>query len=122
MVSGVGPKETLQKFKIDVVADRPGVGQNMWDHVMFGPSYEVNFHTIDYTLHNPVALADALADYTLKAEGILSSNVVEFLGWENLPQESRQNFSQSTVEALNKFPDDWPEVEVGSSMPHEHPC
>jgi len=112
MVSGVGPKETLQKFKIDVVADRPGVGQNMWDHVMFGPSYEVNFHTIDYTLHNPVALADALADYTLKAEGILSSNVVEFLGWENLPQESRQNFSQSTVEALNKFPDDWPEVEL----------
>ena len=39
MVSGIGPKETLQKFKIDVVADRPGVGQNMWDHVMFGPAY-----------------------------------------------------------------------------------
>ena len=30
MVSGVGPKETLTKHNIPVVADRPGVGQNMW--------------------------------------------------------------------------------------------
>lgn len=30
MVSGVGPSETLNKFGIPVIADRPGVGQNMW--------------------------------------------------------------------------------------------
>lgn len=30
MVSGVGPKETLAKHNIPVIADRPGVGQNMW--------------------------------------------------------------------------------------------
>ena len=30
MVSGIGPSATLQKFGIPVVADRPGVGQNMW--------------------------------------------------------------------------------------------
>lgn len=30
MVSGLGPVETLQKFDIPVIADRPGVGQNMW--------------------------------------------------------------------------------------------
>ena len=30
MVSGVGPAETLQKYGIPVVADRAGVGQNMW--------------------------------------------------------------------------------------------
>lgn len=30
MVSGVGPKATLVKHNISVVADRPGVGQNMW--------------------------------------------------------------------------------------------
>ncbi|KAA8614449.1 Choline dehydrogenase [Pyrenophora tritici-repentis] len=112
MVSGVGPRETLQKFNIDVVADRPGVGQNMWDHIMFGPAYEVNFNTLDNTLHNPVALADALTDYITKGQGILSSNVVEFLGWEKLPEEFRKNFSQSTVEALNQFTDDWPEAEL----------
>ena len=30
LVSGVGPKATLDKHNISVVADRPGVGQNMW--------------------------------------------------------------------------------------------
>ena len=30
MVSGVGPATTLQKYNIPVIADRPGVGQNMW--------------------------------------------------------------------------------------------
>ena len=30
MVSGIGPQETLAKHNIPVVANRPGVGQNMW--------------------------------------------------------------------------------------------
>jgi choline dehydrogenase len=30
MVSGVGPKATLEKFGIPVVKELPGVGQNMW--------------------------------------------------------------------------------------------
>lgn len=32
MISGVGPAETLKRFNISVVADRPGVGQNMQDN------------------------------------------------------------------------------------------
>jgi choline dehydrogenase len=46
MVSGVGPKATLSKLNIPVIADRPGVGQGMQDHVFFGPSYRVNVQTI----------------------------------------------------------------------------
>lgn len=111
MVSGIGPKETLDKFDIEVLSDLPGVGQNMWDHIMFGPAYEVNMDTLDRVLHDPVVLAKALTDYTIKAEGVLTSNVGEFLGWEKLPEKYRANFSQSTIDALNKFPDDWPEVE-----------
>lgn len=30
MVSGIGPKNTLESLGIEVIADRPGVGQNMW--------------------------------------------------------------------------------------------
>lgn len=30
MVSGVGQREMLERYDIPVVADRPGVGQNMW--------------------------------------------------------------------------------------------
>ena len=68
MVSGVGPAAVLQKHNIPVVADRPGVGQNMQvsvstflkgtfklydrhkpippqDHILFGPAYRVNVIT-----------------------------------------------------------------------------
>lgn len=30
MVSGIGPKATLDSLGIDVISDRAGVGQNMW--------------------------------------------------------------------------------------------
>lgn len=30
MVSGIGPKETLDGLGIPVLCDHPGVGQNMW--------------------------------------------------------------------------------------------
>jgi choline dehydrogenase len=45
MVSGIGPKATLQKYNITVIANRPGVGQGMQDHLFFGPSYRVNVET-----------------------------------------------------------------------------
>ncbi|KAF5125123.1 Dehydrogenase patE [Metarhizium anisopliae] len=38
MLSGIGPEDTLSKHGIPVVAESPGVGQNMWDHIFFGPS------------------------------------------------------------------------------------
>ena len=33
MLSGIGPAEELRRFGIEVVADRPGVGQNLQDHL-----------------------------------------------------------------------------------------
>ena len=45
MVSGVGPEEILRKHDVPVVSARPGVGQEMWDHVLFGVVYESNLST-----------------------------------------------------------------------------
>jgi choline dehydrogenase len=42
MVSGIGPAETLRRHGIPHIVDLPGVGQNMWDHLLFGPSYRVS--------------------------------------------------------------------------------
>ncbi len=70
MLSGIGPAATLQEHGIDVLVDRPGVGQNMWDHVMFGPSYAVNFDTLDRVLHDPVVLADSLVEYVDSQEDL----------------------------------------------------
>lgn len=111
MVSGVGPKATLNQFNIPVVSDLPGVGQNMWDHIFFGPSYQVNVDTLSRVIHDPVVLTAALVNYATNGTGPLSSNVAEFLGWEKLPQKYRQTWSASTQAAMAQFPDDWPEVE-----------
>lgn len=43
MVSGIGH---LEESDIEVVVDRPGVGQNMQDHIFFGPAYRVKVDTL----------------------------------------------------------------------------
>lgn len=45
MLSGIGPQSQLSKFNIPVIKILEGVGQNMWDHVFFGPTYRVNVQT-----------------------------------------------------------------------------
>lgn len=111
MLSGVGPAEVLSGFGIDVVADRPGVGQNLTDHVLFGPSYEVVFDTLDKVLHDPVVLSESIAEYAVASDGPLTTNVAEFLAFERLPAAATGNLSQAAWEALDGLPSDWPHVE-----------
>lgn len=40
-LSGIGRKDVLEKHKIPVLVDLPGVGENLQDHLMTGLSYEV---------------------------------------------------------------------------------
>jgi choline dehydrogenase len=42
MVSGIGPRETLQQYGIPVIADLPGVGQNLQDQPTIGSAYRLN--------------------------------------------------------------------------------
>jgi choline dehydrogenase len=98
-----------------VLVDLPGVGQNMWDHPIFGPSYEVSFDTLDRILTDPVLLVEQLVDYVSDASGELTSNLVDILAWEKLPQKYHDTFSNETNAALAQFPDDWAEVEYISS-------
>ncbi|PVH95937.1 GMC oxidoreductase [Periconia macrospinosa] len=110
MVSGVGPKATLKKHGIPVIADRPGVGQNMWDHVFMGPSYRVNVITSS-SLGNADFLHEAERLYNEKQEGILTNSGGDFFAWEKIPPSLRSCFPKSTLSALASFPSDWPEVE-----------
>lgn len=45
MVSGIGPRETLERYDIPVVVDLPGVGQNLQDQPRVAVSYRVNVPT-----------------------------------------------------------------------------
>jgi choline dehydrogenase len=110
MVSGVGPASTLQNFDIPVVADRPGVGQNMQDHLFYGVSYAVNAPTIS-SLSDPIFAAQQAELYKDRAAGMYTSPITDVLAWEKIPARLRKGWSNTTISALAQVPADWPEVE-----------
>ncbi|WYZ35458.1 hypothetical protein EsH8_X_000105 [Colletotrichum jinshuiense] len=119
MLSGIGPADHLTKHGIEVLADRPGVGQNMSDHALFGPTYEVTFDTLNKVIGDPTVLAKAVLDYTLTQTGPLTNNVAEFIAWERMP--SSANLSQSAWDQLLAFPKDWPHIEYLPAAGHIGP-
>jgi choline dehydrogenase len=77
MLSGIGPAAALSALGIAVVADLPGVGQNLQDHIAGGATYQCR---------QPVSLASAeslgnLARYLVFGRGPLTSNVGEALAF-----------------------------------------
>jgi choline dehydrogenase len=108
MVSGVGPKDTLSKFNIPVISDLQGVGQNMWDHVFYGMIWPTDMETRQRLL-DPAYLAAATEVYAESHNNIMSSNDLDYFGWEKLP--NRTQLSAETQAELAKFPADWPEIE-----------
>lgn len=113
MLSGIGPATTLQSFDIHVIADRPGVGQNLTDHIFFGPSYRVNVQTLTYLANNLAYVAEQYAtSYLPFNEGPLTNPVCDFLGWEKAP---RANITPSAATVLDQLPDSWPEIEYLSA-------
>ncbi|OOQ83374.1 versicolorin B synthase [Penicillium brasilianum] len=111
MVSGVGPADELKQHEITVVADRPGVGQNMWDHPFFAPSYRVQVNTLTKFTSNFIYTAGQLFNGVAGKSGPLTNPVADYLAWEKIPQALRAKFTQSSQKALSKFPSDWPEAE-----------
>jgi choline dehydrogenase len=73
MLSGVGEAAELRRLGIDVVADLPGVGKNLQDHLVAGTAHACT---------KPVTLAGAetlgnLFQYLFRKRGMLTSNVAE---------------------------------------------
>lgn len=110
MVSGVGPAASLSKNNIPIVADRPGVGQNMWDHILMGPSYRVNAITSDSLAH-PAFASEAAELFDNDQSGILTNAGGDFGAWEKLPPTLRATLTNDTLTSLSTFPPDWPEIE-----------
>jgi choline dehydrogenase len=73
MCSGIGPAEHLHAHGLPVVADLPGVGQNLQDHV---------FIALTYPCTQPISLAAAerlgnVLAYLARGRGMLTSPVAE---------------------------------------------
>ena len=120
MVSGIGPSSTLQQYGIKVISDLAGVGQNMWDHPFFAPSYRVAVPTLTRIANDVGFLAAKFLEYSTAHTGPMTNPIADFLGWEKIPTELRSNFTAETTKELSQFPDDWPEAEV--PFPLLDPC
>ena len=108
MVSGIGPASTLRSHQVPVCADRPGVGQNLWDNIFSGPSYPVNVPTHN-AFSNPTVIGAAIEEYNSQRTGILTNSGGDLLAFEKLPNNS---LSPSTRRDLdNAFGPDWPDIE-----------
>ncbi|KAL8882351.1 MAG: hypothetical protein Q9198_000639 [Flavoplaca austrocitrina] len=110
LVSGIGPKETLAEQGVTLLADRPGVGQNMMDHVLFGSVYPVNLVTHTQLTTDPAFLAKSVSDYNERRTGILTNCGGDLLGFEKL---NKTAISPQTRKDLDStFGADWPDIEL----------
>lgn len=110
MVSGIGPKETLQEHGIPVIKSLPGVGQNMWDHPLLGVTYRVNVETGSKMIKDPLYAADAAEQYLANATGPLTG-APGLLAFERISRSQPSLLTNDTIAAREAFPSDWPEVE-----------
>ncbi|KAG8160767.1 hypothetical protein KVR01_009031 [Diaporthe batatas] len=109
--SGIGPAEILSPLGIDIIANRPGVGQGMQDHVWVTLAYPINAQTSS-SLRYPSFLYGQQALFNeYPATGIYSSPNCDVLGWEKVPKDLRASWSNATNGLLQAFPEDWPELE-----------
>ncbi|TLD12235.1 uncharacterized protein PgNI_02705 [Pyricularia grisea] len=114
MVSGVGPTDILQKLNIPVLANRPGVGQGMQNHIYFGPFYRVNAPTMSSLFENPKFAAQQATEFKNNAVGIYTNPASDIIAWEKVPTEMRLNFTEALRTRLSGYPEDWPELEYVS--------
>ncbi|KAK7709569.1 hypothetical protein SLS57_008624 [Botryosphaeria dothidea] len=110
MVSGIGPNDTLERFGIPVVKNLPGVGQNMEDHILGGPSYRVNVVTTS-TASTGATAAEAMKQYLTSRSGILTGVGADFLAWEKLPKNLTSQMPPSVQSDLASLPAGWPDIE-----------
>ncbi len=81
MLSGVGPAEHLREHGIEVVADRPGVGQNLQDHLEVYVQAAVSQPVSLYKYWNLLGKAYVGARWLLTKTGPGASNQFESAGF-----------------------------------------
>ncbi len=77
MLSGIGPSEELNKHKIEVIVNSPGVGQNLQDHLEYYMQYECKQPMTLYSMNNPIKRAAVGIQWFLTKKGLASSSHLE---------------------------------------------
>jgi choline dehydrogenase len=73
LLSGIGPAAPLQEFDIPVVLERPGVGENLQDHLQLRLIFKVSgARTLNEVYHSPFGRIAMGLDYALRRRGPLT--------------------------------------------------
>ena len=81
MLSGIGPGGHLSENGIDVIADRPGVGANLQDHLEVYVQYECKEPVTLYSSYNMIGKARTGLQWLLGQRGLGASNHFEAGGF-----------------------------------------
>ncbi|KAJ0335135.1 hypothetical protein COL922a_009667 [Colletotrichum nupharicola] len=114
-VSGIGSREHLEALSIPVIADIPGVGQNLQDPIQIFVAYPVSTPSAQSPTADPTFNSMFIEDYLKSGSGPYSS-AAGFLAHERLPNSTLAKLSQDTRDKLASVPSDWPQLSfiVGS--------
>jgi choline dehydrogenase-like flavoprotein len=78
LLSGIGPKDELQKHGIDVVHELPGVGQNLQDHVDYTAAYKSpSKDTLGVSLSSTIAIAKGIMEWRRQRTGVVTTPFAE---------------------------------------------
>ncbi|CAF4153075.1 unnamed protein product [Rotaria sordida] len=83
LLSGIGPREELQKHQIPVIVDLPGVGKNLQDHMMTILVYQSKIPTLSTRDLTP----ENLQKWTTQGKGPLTSTGSESLACSHCYRE-----------------------------------
>jgi len=143
MLSGVGPADHLSAYGISSIIDRPGVGENLQDHLDISLlARSEPGKTIGYSLQSMGQMALALGEYAISRTGLMTSNIAEGCGFAKsreglakpdiqlhfLPGYSDRHGEEKfigsngiTLHACHLYPTSRGRIRLGSANPAEHP-
>lgn len=108
-VSGIGAREHLESLSIPVVADIPGVGQNLQDPILMSVSYPISTPSAQSLTNDPALNPGFVNEYLNSGTGPYSS-AAGFLAHERLPNSTIATLSVVTRQKLASLPPDSPQL------------
>ncbi|CAF1102466.1 unnamed protein product [Rotaria sordida] len=90
LLSGIGPREELQKHQIPVIVDLPGVGKNLQDHITPILVYQTQISTLSSRDLTP----ENLQKWATQGKGPLTGCGCESLAWYQLNGNDNSNKTQ----------------------------
>ncbi|KAF7924139.1 uncharacterized protein EAE97_010751 [Botrytis byssoidea] len=104
-LSGIGQRERLATAGIECLRELAGVGENLQDHLNFGPSVEVldNIETADVSAHDPTIMEAAKKLYEAKHIGRLAEGAAYSFSYLPLKAFNSEEEERELTTLVNKI-------------------